>query len=473
MKLFVLPTLIFVAFIAFGYHKFNEWTKALPLSKFDTNKFWGKGDASKYKPNTSIKPFKIQIENEVIADLQKQLNRSLKLAEPLEEVKFQYGFNGDALQQIVDYWRDDYLPRWNEREEYLNSLPQYTTEIQGLRIHFIHAKPTKEQTKEKKVVPLLLLHGWPGSVREFYDFIPILTNSSGVSDFVFEVVAPSLVGYGWSQAAPRRGFNAAEMAIVMRNLMLRLGYERFLVQGGDWGSIIGSHVATIFPENVIGYHSNMCVLHTPLAFLKSIVASYQPEKYLPSQFFYEHHFPVMTKLKMLIEESGYFHIQATKPDTVGHALTTSPVGLAGYIAEKFQTVTGPGLNQNFQALYTVYSLDAVLDNIMIYYLTNSATTAGRFYAENTSKEYFAHKLDRVQTPVPAGCIRFKHDLPSAIDWALRDKFTNFIHSKYVHQGGHFAAMDQPVLLYLSFVEFVSDIPEFKTESPDSKQNVEL
>lgn len=250
------------------------------------------------------------------------------------------------------------------------------------------------------------------------------------------------------------------MAIVMRNLMLRLGFEKFLVQGGDWGSIIGSNVATLFPENVLGYHSNMCVMQTPLAIMKSIVASFMPEKFLPSRFFHDHHFPLSEKLKFYLEESGYFHIQATKPDTIGTALLTSPVGLASYYIEKFQAATGPVHNQRFDAISKVFTFDAILDNVMIYYLTNSATTAGRFYKENMQKEYLGLQLERVQTPVPMGCARFRYDLPPALDWQLLDKYPNLIHSKYFNQVGHFAALEAPVMLYIDFAEFVNKI-EFK------------
>ena len=251
--------------------------------------------------------------------------------------------------------------------------------------------------------------------------------------------------------------NAAEMAIVMRNLMLRLGFNKFLVQGGDWGSVIGSNLVTIFPDNAIGYHSNMCVLTTPLAIMKNIVASFYPEKFLTSRLFHGHHFPLGEKLSWLIEESGYFHIQATKPDTIGTALLANPVGLAAYILEKFQSSVGPAAKQQFDGMTQLYTIDALLDNVMIYYLTNSATSAARLYKESASKEFLGYQLDRVQTPVPMACARFRYDLPPAMDWQLLDKFPNLIHSKYINQAGHFAALEVPVMLYIDFVEFVGKI----------------
>ncbi|XP_030377463.1 juvenile hormone epoxide hydrolase 1 [Scaptodrosophila lebanonensis] len=445
------------AFIGFGYLKFTELTRPLPKPQLDANRYWGPGDGKNYVPDKKIYDFNLQVPQAEIDDLRQQLNRTLRLTAPLDGVNFEYGFNSHALEQFVEYWRDNYLTKWSTREAYFNSLRQYTTEIQGLRIHFIHERASEEAAATKKVYPVLLLHGWPGSVREFYEFIPILTMKSNITDYAFEVVAPSLVGYGWSDAATRTGFNAAEMATVMRNLMLRLGHKEFLVQGGDWGSIIGSNIATLYPENVLGYHSNMCLLNSPLAILKGIYANYFPEKYLPSRFFIEHHFPIWEKYMYLLQESGYFHLQATKPDTIGAALNSNPVALAAYILEKFQTSTGPGLNKDFGAIITVYTLEAVLDNLMVYYLTNSATTAGRFYAENVAKPYRDLQLDRVQTPVPMGCARFRNDLPSVTDWQLRDKFPNLKHSRYFQQGGHFAALEMPPMLFNDFIEFVENI----------------
>lgn len=263
--------------------------------------------------------------------------------------------------------------------------------------------------------------------------------------------------FSFPQAATRPGFNAAEMATVMRNLMLKLGHKQFFVQGGDWGSIIGSNLATLYPENVLGYHSNMCVMTTPLSILKSIYTHYYPEKVLANRMFYDHHTPLWERYQNLLVETGYYHIQATKPDTIGAALDSSPVALAAYILEKFQTCTGPSLNQDFGAIVTVFGLEAVLDNLMFYYLNSAATTAGRFYAENSSKAYRDLQLERVQTPVPMGCARFRFDLPPASDWQLRDKFPNLKHSMYFQHGGHFAAMEMPSMLFNDFTTFVRKV----------------
>lgn len=163
---------------------------------------------------------------------------------------------------------------------------------------------------------MLLLHGWPGSIREFYDFIPLLIGPNKNSNYIFEVIAPSLPGYGWSQASAKPNFGPAEISVVLKNLMTRLGHSRFVIQGGDWGSIIGATVATLFPDNVIAYHSNFCTNNTPLSIMKWIVAGLWPSMFIDKQH-ESFVFPVGEKLAQFIEFSGYFHIQATKPDTIG------------------------------------------------------------------------------------------------------------------------------------------------------------
>lgn len=183
-----------------------------------------------------------------------------------------------------------------------------------MKIHYIHIKPTEKTNKT--VLPLLLLHGWPGSIREFYDIFPLLTKGNSSSNFVFEVIAPCMPGYGFSQGSAKIGCGPAEIAVVLRNLMHRLGHDKFLVQGGDWGSIIGSNVATLFPSNVIGYHSNFATIHTTLATVKLIIASWWPSAFIDNRYV-SFVFPVIAKMKILLSEMGYFWVQSTKPDTIG------------------------------------------------------------------------------------------------------------------------------------------------------------
>ncbi|CAD7077456.1 unnamed protein product [Hermetia illucens] len=445
----------FVVFVAFSVYKFRELTKPIDAPTLDLDEYWGPGKKSNYKENTEVVENKFFIPDEVIDSLRKDLNRSFEFQAPLEGIGFEYGFNTVYLQKVIKYWRDEYLPKWRKRELFLGKWPHFTTNIQGLRIHYIHTR-YDIPPKGKKVFPVLLLHGWPGSVREFYDMIPLLVNNAD-SEYAFEVVVPSLPGYGWSQGSAKPGLSATEITVIFRNLMFRLGYKKFFIQGGDWGVIIGSNIATLFPDAVLGYHSNICWSHGLLSMIKTTIASYYPKLFVPEGY-EDFFFPQSEKFKFLLEESGYMHIQSTKPDTIGAALTNNPVGLAAYILEKFSTWTNKDYRKlSDGGLEKKFTLDALLDNIMIYYLTNSITTSQRLYAENSNASVFSLPMERVQTNVPTGCARFKHDIAHALDWALKDKFANLIHSTYHKDGGHFAAFGLPKVLYKDFMEFVEKV----------------
>lgn len=261
--------------------------------------------------------------------------------------------------------------------------------------------------------------------------------------FVFEVVAPSLPGYAWSDGPAKVGFGPAEAAVVLRNLMLRLGHSRFYIQGGDWGSIIGSHLATLYPQNVRGYHSNFCMPKTLLSTLKLLVASCWPTAFVDARFVGQV-FPLADKLRLIVRETGAFHMQATKPETLS-AVLYSPRALGAYLLEKFVSAL------------PAHDRDAVLDNIMIYYLTQSFTTSARMYAEDVSVGQSALQLWRVPTAVPTGCVRFPNDIGQSLDWQLRDKYPNLVHSSWMAVGGHFAAMEVPAVLYEDLVTFVAKV----------------
>lgn len=425
-------------------------SRSLPAPQLNATQYWGPGSDNNYKEDSAIKPFDIRANPELIAELKAQLSRPLTLHEPLEGVGFQYGFNAKELQNVVTYWRDTYLPKWAESEAYLNQYPHFETQIQGLRMHFIHVKP--EATEGKKILPLLLLHGWPGSVREFYDFIPLLITPNSKSDYIFEVIAPSLPGYGWSQSSSKVGFGTAQIAVVLRNLMLRIGHEKFLVQGGDWGSVIGSSMAALFPQNVLAYHSNMCTAMNPLALITKGLRILFPSFYLKQEH-REFFRSFSDELSYILEETGYLHLHTTKPDTIGAALSDNPIGLAAYTLEKFSTWTNPEYrNLPDGGLTLRYTMDSLLDNVMIYYITNSITTSQRIYAEAWST--IQNDIERVHVQVPTACARFKWDMMHASDSELKHKYKNLIQSTFYKDGGHFPAMELPETLYGDFSEFV-------------------
>ncbi|PSN41925.1 hypothetical protein C0J52_06817 [Blattella germanica] len=230
-KLFPVGLTLTAVTIGYLNYKMNEIPEIPELK----STWWGTGDPRKV--DESIR------------------KNHLPLTPPMETVNFEYGFNSNYLKEVVEYWKTKY--NWRERESFLNSFPQFKTIVDGLDLHFIHVKPQKVD-KNTRVLPLLLLHGWPGSVREFYELIPLLTTPQKNVDFVFEVIAPSLPGYGFSEGASKPGLGAAQMAVVMKDLMERLGFKKFYAQGGDWGSAIVHNIAILFPGSLYGMHSNIC-----------------------------------------------------------------------------------------------------------------------------------------------------------------------------------------------------------------------
>lgn len=451
-RLFLVGMVLLTAVV---FKQYRDMTAPMPVPELNLQRYWGPGDVKQYKEDVSIKPFKVNYGPEVIDKLRAKLNDVPPLTAPLEGTAFEYGFNTDRLKQIVSYWSTTYLDKWESgRQKFLNKFPHFHTQIQGLNMHFIHVKPSNVP-KGTKVLPLLLLHGWPGSVREFYDIIPKLTTKSDDKPgFVFEVIVPSLPGYGWSQASAKKGLSPSEVAIVMKNLMSRVGFQKFYIQGGDWGSLIGNYIATYFQESVLGVHLNMCSIMTPLSYPKMFLAALKPSLFVDEQYV-DYYFPLGSKFSSIIEETGYMHIQATKPDTIGTVLQGNPIGLAAYILEKFSTWTNPAY-RNLQdgGLEKYFNLDTLLDNVMIYYLTDSITTSQRIYAEAFAADELKKEIDRIPTAVPAACAKFRHELMQQIDWILRDHFTNLVQSNHLSDGGHFAAMQLPDVLYKDFVQFI-------------------
>jgi juvenile hormone epoxide hydrolase len=253
----------------------------------------------------------------VIADLYQRLKNARPLIQPLEGIQQQYGFNTRLLSKIVDFWQTEY--NWKERETFLNKFPQFTVGIQGLKLHYIHVQPSNPEGH--KVLPLLLLHGWPGSVREFYEIIPLLTTPQPGRNFVFEVIVPSLPGYGFSEGAVRPGLGAVQMAVVFKNFMNRLGFEKYYIQGGDWGAVILQNMATLFPKQVLGVHSNVCMVNTLLTNIKVFLYSFYPTLLVKKEHVHKI-YPLSSKFAFILLESGYLHLQATKPDTVGKKKTS-------------------------------------------------------------------------------------------------------------------------------------------------------
>jgi microsomal epoxide hydrolase len=311
-----------------------------------------------------VMPFKITIPDEAIDDLNRRLS-STRLPDQLGGVSWEYGTELGALSDLITYWREDF--DWRTQEAKLNSFDQFMVTVEGTNIHTIH-----QRSANAEAIPLLLVHGWPGSIAEFHKLIGPLTDPEshgGDSADSYHVIAPSLPGFGFSQAPTEPGMSPERIALLLAGLMQTLGYERYAIAGGDWGAVINSHHANHFPERLIGLHSNMILAGPPED--KS-----QRENVTTSEAELR-----KTRGDYMRGELAYQQIQATKPQSLGYALNDSPAGLAAWILEKFHGWTDmpQGAEGN---LDDFFSKDELLTNISIYWFTESITSSMRIYYEN-------------------------------------------------------------------------------------------
>uniref|UniRef100_A0A8D0GQ96 Epoxide hydrolase n=1 Tax=Sphenodon punctatus TaxID=8508 RepID=A0A8D0GQ96_SPHPU len=422
--------------------------------------WWGKGQKSDSQEDVTIQPFQVETSEAELIDLFRRLDQA-RFTEPLEDSRFQYGFNSTYLKKIVSYWRNQF--DWKKQVEVLNMYSQFKTKIEGIDVHFIHVKPPR-LPEGHSAKPLLMVHGWPGSVYEFYKIIPLLTDPAnhGLSDeHTFEVICPSIPGYGFSEAPHKKGFNSVSAACIFYKLMLRLGFNEFYAQGGDWGWLICTNLAQIAPKHVKGLHLNMVsVTNIGVTQLLSGLLG----RYFPGLFGFQTEdirrlFPFLEKIVYrTLQESGYAHIQATKPDTVGCGLNDSPVGLAAYILEKFSTWTDHGFRDlEDGGLERKYNMDDLLTNVMIYWVTGCMVSAMRFYKENLGKGIGTQKHEKLPVTVPTGVASCPHEiLHTPQSWAQK-KYINIVSFNFMPRGGHFAAFEEPELLAADIQQFVGKV----------------
>jgi epoxide hydrolase len=362
-----------------------------------------------------IERFEIRVDDAVLDDLKSRLERT-RLPDEIDGAGWDYGIPRDTVRRLADYWRDGY--DWRAEEARLNALPHFLTRIDEQSIHFIHARAARADA-----MPLLLLHGWPGSVVEFLDVIPRLAEE-------FHVIAPSLPGYGFSGPTRTRGWHPTRMARAFIELMQRLDYARYGAQGGDWGAQIATRIGALDPEHCAGIHLNM-----PLA---------APPKE-PVPLTDEDKADLAALARFQSEGSAYSLVQATKPQTLGVALEDSPAGLLAWIAEKLHAWSDRGVDVENRA-----ERDRLITNVMIYWVTQTATSSARLYWEfRKSGEWGAAPP---QVTVPTGVARFpKEILRFPRSWV--ERHYNVTRWTNMPRGGHFGAMEEPEL-------FVAEVREF-------------
>ena len=371
---------------------------------------------------TAVRPFTIDVPDAVLDDLQARLDNT-RLPDQLDGAGWTYGTDLDYLTGLLAYWRDGF--DWRAQERRLNEFDQYKTVINDLDIHFIH-----QRSAEPDAIPLIITHGWPGSIAEFMKIIGPLTDPvahGGQAEDAFHVVAPSMPGYGFSDKPRAPGFGPEQIAEVNAALMARLGYDRYGIQGGDWGSIVSRWNAFNHPEQAIGLHINMLIAGAPRG-EGDPAAGVPPaelERSRARSSFYN------------TAESGYSQIQGTKPQTLGYALNDSPVGQAAWIVEKFRAWCDCDGDPE-----SVFTRDELLTNITIYWVTQTATSSARLYYESRNAPT-SRPMGRIETPTGAAIFPYELFI-SPRKWA--EASYNITHWTEMPRGGHFAAMEQPELL---------------------------
>ncbi|WP_028921331.1 epoxide hydrolase family protein [Pseudonocardia acaciae] len=367
---------------------------------------------------TQIAPFQIQFPREALDDLRDRLDRA-RWPSAIPDIGWTRGVPPDYLRHLVEYWRDEY--DWSAWQARLNTFPQFTTEIDGQPIHFLHVR-----SPEPDAVPLIITHGWPGSVVEFLDVLGPLTDPrahGGTAGDAFHVVAPSLPGFGFSTPVEEPGWGHRRIARAWAELMRRLGYRRYGAHGGDTGSIVSPELARVVPERVIGVH--IC---GGLAYPTG-----EPEDFVGLSPAERQRIEAAGRLRW--DGTGYADIQSTRPQTIGYGLHDSPVGQLAWIVEKFQAWTDPAQVLPEQAV----DLDQLLTNVTLYWLTGTGASSAHLYYEVRNEA----KVTVEPGDVPTGVAVFPTD-PSIRHITERDH--NVVYWSEFDRGGHFAAMEAPDLL---------------------------
>jgi len=367
-------------------------------------------------PATSaVTPFRVAVPQALLDDLQQRLALT-RWPDRETGPGWSQGVPLQRMQDVVRYWQRTY--DWRRAEAKLNAFPQFRTEIDGLGIHFLHVR-----SKHEHALPLILTHGWPGSVFEFLKTIgPLVdpTAHGGKAEHAFHVVVPSLPGFGFSDRPRNKGWNVVRIAKAWGTLMARLGYTRWVAQGGDWGAGVTTALGHVKPQGLAGIHLNWQFVF--------------PEK-MPTTLSSEEQRAVDGVSHFLGSEYGYFNTQSTVPQTVGEVLSSTPAGQAAWIYEKFQAWSDNGGD-----VERVLTRDELLDDISLYWLTNTSASSARIYWENSPSSFSGGRLD-----LPVAVTVFPKEIYRAPRSWGEATYPQLIYWNEVDRGGHFAAFEQPAL----------------------------
>jgi pimeloyl-ACP methyl ester carboxylesterase len=367
-----------------------------------------------------VQPFRIEVSDKQLLDLRDRL-QGARWPEKETVDDWSQGIPLAYVKDVCDYWSTSY--EWRRAERQLNALPQFHATVDGVDIHFLHVR-----SPHRDALPVVMTHGWPGSIVEFLKVIGPLTDPvahGGQASDAFDIVCPSLPGFGFSGKPVQKGWGVERIASAWVQLMAGLGYERYGAQGGDWGASVTAEIGLQDPTHVAGIHLNMPFVSSSAMDMNELTADEQ--SVLASLMHYQQW------------ESGYSKEQSTRPQTIGYGLVDSPAGLCAWILEKFCAWTDcAGHPEN------ALSRDEMLDNVMLYWLPATGASSARLYWESF-RDVSTDPID-----VPTGCSIFpKEILRISRRWAS-SRFTNILYWNELDRGGHFAAFEQPEL----FVEEV-------------------
>jgi pimeloyl-ACP methyl ester carboxylesterase len=366
---------------------------------------WTTGEAA-------VRPFRFHAHQDLLDELHQRLEQT-RFPERETCRGWSEGVPLATLRSLVRYWRTQF--DWRRCESTLNSFPQFRTAIDGLGIHFLHVR-----SPHPEALPLIITHGWPGSIIEFFEIIGPLTNPmahGGCAEDAFHIVAPSLPGFAFSDKPRERGWNVDRIASAWAELMRRLGYAEYVAQGGDWGAWVTTRLAQQRPSGLRGIHLNL-----PLVI---------PDPIPPSGLSPDEQRAADSARYLRAHEFGFFEEQATRPQTIGYALTDSPAGLAAWIYEQFYEHTDPRWP---------LSPDQMLDDITLYWLTGTAASSARIYFEDANLGPNGGVVE-----LPVGCSIFPHEIYQAPRKWAEACYQRLIYWHKLDRGGHFAAFEQPKL----------------------------
>ena len=379
---------------------------------------------------TAIRPFRIEVPEEQLAELRRRIEATRWPSQELVADRSQ-GVQLATLQALARYWTTDYA--WRKCEARLNALPQFTTEIDGVEIHFIHVR-----SRHENALPLIMTHGWPGSVVELLETVGPLTDPTahgGKAENAFHLVLPSLPGYGFSSEPTDVGWEAGRTARAWAELMSRLGYDRYVAQGGDLGAIVTDVMGRQAPEGLLGIHMNLLV--TTLGAPTPPPGNTEEER------------AALEAIKTFTTSGfGYFLEQSTRPQTIGYALLDSPVALAAWLldhdTDSYYKISRAAVEGTPTGGLTV---DHILDNITLYWLTGTGASAARWYWELGQAQAQAHAAGQAppEVSVPTAFTTFPGEIFQAPRSWVEDSYPNLVYFNKADKGGHFAAWEEPEL----------------------------